>query len=77
MVSISTFKIPFRVSSFDFGFRVSISSFYFRSGFDFEYPEVLALQASLGLTSGQFVLDVVALRASLVLKYWPFGPVCP
>jgi len=38
---------------------------------DFEFR----LRARLVLFSGQFCPDVLALRASLVLMYWPFGPV--
>ena len=29
-----------------------------------------------GPSAGQFIPVILAFRASLVLMYWPFGPVC-
>ena len=85
-VSISTvkFEFRFRVSSFDFEypFRVSISSFALEFRFpsrssiwSFVFPRYWHLgrawwQCTCPL--GQFGHDVLALRSSLVVTYWPF-----
>ena len=90
-ISISSFDFWFQIliSSFDFGFRfrvynfdsefpfpflVSILHFQFEfriliSSSDFEF------RVPIWSLSGQFGPMVLALRASLVLLYWPFGPV--
>ena len=82
-LSISRFEFEFRISisSFDLEFRLSISGFDFKfriSTFDFEFQfRISSFYFWFRISGFDFVFgsDVLALRASLGLMYWPFGPV--
>jgi len=80
LADIHDFPIITSVSKFDFQYRISVSNFSFKfEYFEFEFRLRISIFGPVWSrftgSSGRFRPDVLALRASLVLAYWPFGPV--